>query len=450
MIEKERFAMSKMKLRGLAVLFVCLLLVIATACSRGSGAAGTNEQGGTASPGTPEPKKLIIAPEAWMVDKLQINTAVDKFKKAHPDIEVTIQPYADKTLLSNYALQWTQNKTDVDVVIVDGTQSAIQYLAKDLIIDFNKTDFFKGNTTKDKFVGKTASYGEVDGFQYAIPISLEAYAINVNKKMFQDAGLTDAQGNVVQPKNWQEIYEYAKKLTKKEGGKVTQQGMTIQWGPNALSTLISVEQAAKGSFYKDKNVLTFDTPEMRDILTIWKKGADEGVFSIDTYTNKDAGRNNFNAGQVAMLLQSGAHAAEAEPKVGKGNTTVIPIPGSDKNGSYSFAAGIIVPKASKSQKLAVQFIQEALMDGQVQADMASKWGKLPVINDYFTKIDAEWKTNLYNIITKSVNAPFYRDYPVLNKNVPVELQNYLSGKIDLNTFMANTEKMIKDIDKSIK
>jgi hypothetical protein len=38
----------------------------------------------------------------------------------------------------------------------------------------------------------------------------------------------------------------------------------------------------------------------------------------------------------------------------------------------------------------------------------------------------------------------------LNKNVPVELQNYLSGKIDLNTFMANTEKMIKDIDKSIK
>ncbi|MCZ8512166.1 extracellular solute-binding protein [Paenibacillus filicis] len=442
--------MSQSKFKAFAVLSVCSALVFASACSKAPQGASGNPSGGSAS-GGPEPKTLKIAPDAWMVEKLQLNTAVAKFKEKHPDVNVVLQPYPDKTVLANFALQWSQNKTDADIVMVDGSQEAVQYMAKDLLLDFNKTDFFTGATAKDKFVGTALKFGDVNGFQFAIPFSLETYAINVNKKMFQEAGLTDAQGNVIQPKNWDEIYQYAKKLTKKDGNKVTQQGMTIQWGPNAQSTLIAVEQAARGSFYKDNsNVLTFDTPEMRNILSIWKKGADEGVFSIDTFTNKDAGRNNFDAGQVAMLLQSGSTAAEAEPTIGKGNSTVIPIPGSDKNGSYAFTAGIIVPKATKAPKLAVQFIQEALMDSQVQNDGATKWGKLPVINDYFDKINAEWKTNLYTIIQKSVTAPFYRDYPVLDKNMPVELQNYLTGKEDLDTFIKNAEKMIDGINKNVK
>jgi multiple sugar transport system substrate-binding protein len=448
---KRGESMTKKISKAIALLSVCSILAIASACSKPSQSTpSSSPAGGASTAAAQEPKTLKIAPDAWMVEKLQLNTAVAKFKAKHPDINVVLQPYPDKTVLANFALQWSQNKSDADIVMVDGSQEAVQYMAKDLLVDFNKTNFFTGATAKDKFVGTSLKFGDLNGFQFAIPISLETYAINVNKKMFQDAGLTDAQGNVIQPKNWQEVYDDAKKLTKKDGGKVTQQGMTIQWGPNAQSTLISVEQAARGSFYKDNNVLTFDTPEMRNILSIWKKGADEGVFSIDTFTNKDAGRNNFDAGQVAMLLQSGSTAAEAEATVGKGNTTVIPIPGSDKNGSYAFTAGIIVPKASKAQNLAVQFIQEALMDSQVQADMAAKWGKLPVINDYFNNLNAAWKTNLYDIIQKSVTAPFYRDYPVLDKNMPVELQNYLTGKTDLDTFIKNAEKMIDGINKNVK
>ncbi|MEK5444658.1 ABC transporter substrate-binding protein [Fredinandcohnia sp. FSL W7-1320] len=436
----KRFA----RLLGLIVISIVLLIPIACSSKdptqRISG-EGEKESGKVT---------LKLGADAWMVEKLKLDQAVKKFNANHPDIQVQISPYADRTVLSTFALQWSQGKTDVDIAMVDGTATAVQFLAKDLLIDFNETDFFQGPTAKENFVGNSVSFGEIDGFQFAIPISLETYAINVNKKMFEEAGLLDADGKVIQPKDWNELYEYAKKMTKVEGGKVTQQGMTIQWGPNAQSTLISVAQAMNGTFYDKDGVLTFDTPEMREMLEIWKKGADEGVFSIDTFTNKDAGRNNYKADQVAMLLQSGSHAPEAEPTVGEGNTTVIPIPGSEVNGSYAFTAGIIVPRASKNQEAAVQFIQEALMDGETQIAAGTEWGKLPVIKEHFDQIDAEWKDNLLAIIEKSVTAPFYKEYPVLINEVPKLLQQYLTGEMDLDTFIEEVEAMIDDIDKNVK
>lgn len=189
-------------------------------------------------------------------------------------------------------------------------------------------------------------------------------------------------------------------------------------------------------------VLNYNNDNMRNIFEIWKKGADEGVFSIDTFTNKDAGRNNYKAGQVAMLFQSGSHAAEAAPTVGAENTTVIPEPGAAENGSYAFTAGILVPQASKVQDLAVQFIKEALMDKELQLKTAEEWGKLPVISDTFNDINAQWKDNLFAIIQKSASTPFYKGYPEIDQNVPILLQNYLMGKFDLDGLMKGLDELI--------
>lgn len=426
------------KLVGI-LLVVFMIAMVAAGCGGNKQAANT---GGA--------KVVRVFAEAWMIDKFHLKDAADAFTKKHSGVEVKIQPYSDRQVLSNFALQWSQNKTDADVVIVDGASTAVQFMAKDLIVDFNKTTFFEGPTARENFVGKTLNFCSVDGVQFAIPIGLEAYNINANKKLFKEAGLTDANGNIIPPQNWQEIYEYAKKMTKKEGDKVVRPGMTIQWGPNAYFVLIAVEQAARGSFYKaDGKTNTFDTPEMREIFAIWKKGVDEGVFSIDTFTNKDAGRNNFNAGQVPMLLQSAAHVAEAAPTVGKENLTLIAIPGAEKNGSFGFAAGIIVPKASPNQDLAIKFIQDGLMSS-VQADVANQWGKLPVIKAYYDKIDAEWKAKIYNLAQISQPAPFYKDLPKIGVETPKQLQEYLLGRQDLDTFIKNVEQIIANADKNVK
>src|SRR5690606_26907080 len=118
---------------------------------------------------------------------------------------------------------------------------------------------------------------------------------------FEEAGLVDADGNIPVPANWEELYDMASALSEHTGGP----GMTIQWGPNAVPTMIAVEQAARGDIFADDGTtMTFDTPEMREVLEIWRRGVEEGVFSIDTFANKDAGRSNFNAGSLPMLLET--------------------------------------------------------------------------------------------------------------------------------------------------
>ena len=415
--------------------------------SSGSGANADNasgSSGGSSGSESSGATKLTVAAESWMVEKLFVQQAVDKFNAAHPEYTVELVPYADPTVLSTFALQWAKGETDADVVIIDGTSNAIQFMARDMIINFNETNFFEGKTAKENFVGNVLSFGLYNDFQFAIPFAMEAYAFNANKAMFADAGLTDASGNIVPPATWEDVLEYARKMHK--DGKT---GMTLQWGPNTVYTMLAAQQAARGSFYNDQGILTFDTPEMRSILEIWKKGKDEGVFSIDTFTNKDAGRNNYKAGQVGILFESGSRAPEAAPTIGEENATVFGAPGMEKNGSFAFSAGIIVPRASKAQDLAIKFIQEALMDEEIQANAASVWGKLPVISEYFDKIDAEWKTTIQSIIEKSVTSPFYRDFPVIYKEAPVLLQFYLNGDLSLDDFIKELEEMIANAGKDI-
>jgi len=408
----------------------------------------SNESAPIETPSSTAPQEIRVGADAWMVEKLKINEAAKKFEASHDNVKVIVKPYADKSILANFSLQWSQGKTDYDVVLTDGMQNAVQFLAKDLIIDYNDTNFFEGATAKENFVGEVLSFGEVDGFQFALPISLETYAINVNRAMFEKAGYIDAQGNIIQPQSWEELYEYAKKMTITEGGKVVQQGMTIQWGPNASSLMLAAKRSIDGTYLTD-GILSYDTPAMREILKIWKKGADEGVFSIDTFTDKDAGRNNYKAGQVAMLYQSGSHAAESAPLIGADNVDVIPAPNAAVNGSYAFAAGVLVPRASEVQDLAVQFIKEALMDKEIQVAAGQEWGKLPVLEANFDEIDAQWKDKLFEIIKVSVPTPYYKEYPIIDKNMPILLQNYLSGKLDLDTFIKDVEKMIAGVDKEV-
>ncbi|MHB1651771.1 MAG: ABC transporter substrate-binding protein [Desulfitobacteriaceae bacterium] len=432
--------MNRPKKTLIYLMSVILILTLSVVGCGSSSASSKNDNNGS--------KVVKVSAQAWMIDKFHLKQAADDFMAKNPGVQVEIEPYADNQVLSNFALQWIQNKSATDIVIVDGASTAVQFLAKDLIVDFNKTNFFQGTTAKENFVGESLVFTSVDGIQFALPYGLEAYDISANKKYFKEAGLTDAQGNIIPPKTWQDVYEYAKKMTKKEGNKVVRPGMTIQWGPNALSSMIAVEQAIRGSFYKpDGKTLTFDTPEMRDIFKIWKQGVDEGVFSIDTFTNKDAGRNSFNAGQVPMIFETAAHVPEAMPTIGQENSVVLAVPGSTKNGSYGFAAGIIVPKASKNQDLALKFVREGLMT-DVQVGVATQWGKLPVIKNYFDKINADWKTEMYNLVKISKTAPMYRDLPKLQIFGQKQLQEYLIGHEDLNTFVANLEKSIADADKN--
>lgn len=431
-------------MRKTALLIACtsaISLVLA-----GCGGGGGKPSGGTTQNATST--SINIATQPWMAQKFRLKDMAKKFEAANPGTTVSLTEYPDDQSLANFALQWNQGKSNQDVVVVNGASTAVQFLAKDLIIDFNKTDFFTGETAKDKFVGKTLDYNTLNGVQFSIPFGLEAYNINANKTYFKTAGLLDSSGQIPNPKTWEDVYQMASKMTARDSsGKVTRPGMTIQWGPNGMYAMLAAHQAARGSIYKDDGTLTFDTPEMRHILEIWKKGADEGIFSVDTFTNRDAGRDNFNAGNVPMLLQTVAHVPEAIPTIGAENSTVVAMPGSLENGSFGFTAGIIVPSASKNQALALKFIKEAMMS-DVQVAVGEQWGKLPVLKSSFDQIKAPWKDAMYDLVKISEPAPMYRDLPKIAVTGMQGLQQYLTGKTDLDGFLKSFEGTIASANKN--
>jgi len=442
--------MSPQTRRPMIAVSLAATVALALGACAGQGGGGGGTGGAATATQNEKSTSINVAAQAWMVEKFHLKDMVSKFEAANPGTTVKVVQYPDNQSLANFSLQWSQGKSDQDVVVVDGSSVAVQFLAKNMIIDFNKTDFFTGDTAKDKFVGESLKYNTLGDVQFAIPIGLETYNISANKKYFEKAGLTDPNGNIPNPATWDELYKMAQTLTVKEGNRVKMPGMTIQWGPNAVSTMISVEQAVRGSFYKeDGKTLTFDTPEMRKVLEIWKKGVDEGVFSIDTFSNKDAGRSNFNAGNVPMILETAAHVPEAIPTIGKENSRVVAMPGSSENGSYGFTAGIIVPTASKNQALAIKFIQEAMMS-DVQVAVAEQWGKLPVLKAHFEKIDAPWADAMYELVKISKPAPMYRDLPKIQEQGKQMLQQYLTGKVDLDKFLSDFEALIAASNKDVK
>lgn len=427
------------KSKIMAALGVCALITMAAA---GCGSGASSGSGGN---------EVNVAAQAWMIEKFHMQDMVERFESANPGVTVDIVEYPDNQALSNFALQWSQGRSDQDVVVVDGASVAVQFLAKDLIIDFNQSNFFEGPTAKENFVGESLSFDELNGVQFAIPIGLETYNISANKSYFKKAGLLDANGEIPAPGTWEDLYKMAAAMTERDAsGNVVRPGMTIQWGPNAVSTMLAVHQAVRGSFYKTDNAtLTFDTPEMREVLEIWRRGVEEGVFSIDTFSNKDAGRSNFNAGNVPMVLETVAHVPEAIPTIGAQNSTVLAMPSSSENGSYGFTAGIIVPTASKNQDLAIKFIQQAMMS-DVQVAVGEEWGKLPVIKDEFDKIQADWKIAMYDLVKISKPAPMYRDLPQIQVTGKQMLQEYLTGQTDLDTFIRELESLIENANKSPK
>jgi len=435
--------------KGMATIALAALVSI-TAAGCASSEPTSSPVGSTDENSVVASGEITVAAQAWMIAKLGLAEMADLFEANNPGVTVNVVEYADSQALTNFSLLWSQGNSDQDIVVVDGASSAVQFLARDLTIDFNEVGFFEGATAKENFVGESLSFTELDGIQFAIPLGLETYNISANKTFFDDAGLLDADGNITAPETWDDVYDMAATMTERDGnGNVTRPGMTIQWGPNAVSTMIATHQAVRGSFYSaDGTTLTFDTPEMRKVLEVWKKGAESGVFSIDTFADKDAGRNNFNAGNVPMILQTAAHVAEAIPTIGAENSVVVAMPGSSVNGSFGFSAGIIVPRASKNQELAVRFIQEAMMS-DVQTSVAEEWGKLPVTIAEFDKIEADWKTAIYDLVRISKPAPMYRDLPEIQVTGKQLLQEYLSGVKSLDEFLSTFEKLIADADKNV-
>lgn len=424
------------------VLVMVLVIAIALTSVFAGGSSETTPVSG-------KKKTITIAAESWQINKIFLEHAAEEFEAAHPDVNVEIVTIADQTKLSNYILDWSKGSTDVDLVFLDGGIYSVEYASKGLIYDFDKDLNFFGDYPATNFTSGSLETGFVSGGQYCLPAIYEVYGVSINKAMFKEAGLVDEEGNPLPIKTWDDFYNYAEKLTKKDAnGTVTQVGASIQFGNNLNVILGTAIYAEFGNAYKEDGVTyNVDNEYVTHMIETWQKGIQNGYYSKSTFVDNAGGRNGFKAGQIAMCYEAAGRWMEAVAVVGEENLALVPVPG-EYGGTACFGCQMVIPKASKNADLVCQFIKEAIYGEYSQVNAFTSYGKMSVIQKYFD--EALESTPIWKGISDSMSkAKPLVEYKESQKFLNGLNQVFQSGLVSTTTSASDMVQQILDLSASV-
>ena len=288
-----------------------------------------------------------------------LETIIDKFNQTHPNIKVKYLSTSDYDNHHNKLLTAISggNPPDVSVVSSDYLPEWVHNGALVTLDGFIKSSKF---STKD-FYPLSLKLGTIGGKIYALALNQDTYALLWNKDLFKKAGLDPEKP----PKTIAELDKMAEKLTIKDAkGQVKQLGFLPDW---PWSHFPMVAWAFGGSFYDEKSKkITCNQANVVKALE-WEAGYYKkyGLKELNAFKSglgeyQTAGYA-FYTGQVAMVIEGEWQPAFIKLYAPKGfSWGAAPFPGvtPDLTGhTQSTATAMAIPKGSKNQKEAWEFIQ---------------------------------------------------------------------------------------------
>ena len=158
----------------------------------------------------------------------------------------------------------------------------------------------------DNFSKKIIDLFTVDNKIYGFPTNAYVLGVNINAKLFRDAGLIEEDGSPKQPKTWEELAEMAaviKEKTGKPGFALCTSNNCGGWFFTNIAWSYGVKFMEQGSDGKWK--ATFDTPEAVQALQYikdlkWKYDC----VPLNTNIDQTESRKLLATGQAAMILDA--------------------------------------------------------------------------------------------------------------------------------------------------
>ncbi|MEG1686527.1 MAG: ABC transporter substrate-binding protein [Angelakisella sp.] len=217
------------------------------------------------------------------------------------------------------------------------------------------------------FIPETLSALKRDGKYYGIPTDVQTIVLYWNKALFKDAGLDPEKA----PNTWEELQEYAKKLTKYGAdGKIVQSGLGMG-GYSPVVESFMLQCGAK--LVDDKGKFTVNTPEVLEAYTF----ASELVTKDKVYHPEFMSRwTAFRTGKGAMVFGHPAmlgNFIETAPDIDFGVALVPEHKGNRNVAVTSWAFGI----DKKADPLAASVWLDALTNEEAQTQWAVKTGEIP-------------------------------------------------------------------------
>ena len=232
-------------------------------------------------------------------------TLIKQFNAAHPDIKATpvfTGTYDETLIKTRSATQAGKPPAAVimsanfltDLVIEDEIGAFDDLIANDGSSDEKfMTQFFPalhGNAVIDRKV-------------YGVPFQNSTPLLYYNADQFREVGLDPERA----PQTWDELVAAAKKLTKREGDRVTRWGILMPSNYDYGGWILSALTMSNGGRYFNEEYggeIYYDTPTTLGALTFWSDLVHKHKVHAAGEQKAPAISTAFLSGQVSMMLLS--------------------------------------------------------------------------------------------------------------------------------------------------
>ncbi|MEF3307770.1 ABC transporter substrate-binding protein [Paenibacillus sp. GYB004] len=333
---------KKMAVRAVSLAVTSALAVSLAACGSGKESSGSDD-------GKKGPVTLTLLSHYAGAQEEKLKPYVDMWNKDHPDIQVKLEPVDFGELLKTIQAKQTAGQV-ADIMHVYSLWGG--QLTKNKVLAEPPADVI--DDVKKNYPDASVKGASIGGKIYGFPTEVNAYALFYNKKLLKEAGFDNP------PKTWDEMYNMAKALTKKDGsGKITQQGFGFVRGYASIvdQPFMSLMATAGGQLISDDlTKAQLDSDAGKKTMDYAAKFYKDGIADVSFSVSK-----TFPAEQTAMTIQAGWYAGslagtmkEAYQNIG---AAPLPSPDGSKKGSIAYTWMWGVNNKSKYQKEAWEFLK---------------------------------------------------------------------------------------------
>ncbi|MCC7447887.1 MAG: sugar ABC transporter substrate-binding protein [Anaerolineae bacterium] len=356
-------------------LLCCLLL---TALIIGTVATPTSAQ---------QPVKLVFRQFDPPVEIEGLKARIDAWNKDNPGIQVTLETVPPAEWLNQYVRE-AQAGGGPDIQHV-GFVNTIELARAGLIIPLD--DLIKASKPGaglEDFLGR--DLGELDGKMYALPWTVDTFALVYNQEAFAAAGITTF------PDTWADLLETAKKLTadRNKDGRIDQNGFCFPAGGGTASGLwfiVNYYLWSRDKFFVQQNASTKAwevgvTPEdLVDAINYFNS-----YFEANASPRSMIALSNFNDPEIINSVGRGdcaigffpPNTQAAAQKASKSTLLSGPIPqGPTRRISHLGGRSLVINKNSKNPNEAWKFINYL-----IDAETFKTYNQFPAQKALFDKV----------------------------------------------------------------
>lgn len=291
----------------------------------------------------------------------QLNQAIANYHKIEPNVTIQVRNVPFGNLLTTIT---TQAGSSSGPTIMGVYNLWLPQLVQNGVLAQAPGTY--GTDIKGAYPASVTGGVTVNNQMYGYPNEIDLYALNYNKALFQQAGISSP------PSTWADLESDAKKLTKYDGsGKITQEGFGIitSWNSGVVHPWLSMVDSDGGQLLNDNHQPQLTSQAAEETANFYHT-----LIASDKVTDPAMGEanasttgpflDNFANGKTAMIIMANwwESALQSSMKDNFSNIATAPIPvgpsGSQSHSvSYSWSDVVSAHATADQQAAAWKFLQ---------------------------------------------------------------------------------------------